>query len=98
MKLSRRVPNLIGSLSFFIGVFNIFSNISRRFKGPSEKVNDYLLVYLNSAAFATVLFTGFLLLILARGLRRRKRRAWAITIAILSTNILVELQIGRAHF
>ena len=98
MKLSRRVPNLIGSLTFFIGIFNIFSNVSRRFKVPSEKVNDYFFVYLNSAAFATVLFTGFMLLILARALRRRKRRAWVITIAILTINILVELLRFRLHF
>ena len=98
MSLSRRVPNLIGSFTFFIGAFNIFSNISRRFKGPSEKVNDYFFVYLNSAAFATILFTGFLLIILAQGLRRRKRRAWLITVVIVTLNIGVELLRFRIHF
>jgi lysyl-tRNA synthetase class 2 len=73
------------------------SNISQRFKGPAERVNDYFFVYLNSAAFATVLFTGFLLVILARGLRRKKRRAWTITVSILIINLLVEFLRFHSH-
>lgn len=98
MKFSRRIPNLVGAITLFIGVFNVFSNISRRFRGPAERVNDYFFVYLNSAAFATVLFTGLLLIILARGLRRRKRRAWSIAVFILIMNLSVEFFRFHVHF
>ena len=97
MKLNQKVPGLIASLTFFIGFFNIASNIVRRFRGPAEFVNNHFATYLNSAAFASVLFTGAILVILARGLRRKKLRAWQLSVLILILNILLEFFRFKIH-
>lgn len=88
---------MIGFLTFSIGFFNIFSNVIRRFRGPTEFVNNHVSTYLNSAAFATILFTGIILVILSRGLSRGKRRAWQLTILILILNLIFELFRFRVH-
>ena len=97
MKLNRKVPALVASLTFFIGFFNIASNILRRFRGPAEFVNDHFATYLNSAAFASVLFTGAILVILARGLRRKKLRAWQLTVLVLILNVFLEFFRFKIH-
>lgn len=98
MKKYRKIPRLISSLTFLIGFFNIFSNTTRRFRGPAEFVNDHVATYLNSAAFATILFTGIILVILSRGLRRGKSRAWQLAILILVFNISFEFFRFKVHF
>jgi len=97
VKLNQKFPGLIASLTFFIGFFNIASNIVRRFRGPAEFVNNHFATYLNSAAFASVLFTGAILVILARGLRRKKLRAWQLSVLILILNILLEFFRFKIH-
>lgn len=98
MKKYRKIPRLISSLTFLIGFFNIFSNTTRRFRGQAEFVNDHVATYLNSAAFATILFTGIILVILSRGLRRGKSRAWQLAILILVFNISFEFFRFKVHF
>ena len=97
IKASSRVPRIVGAFTYFVGFFNVISNVARRFRGPAERIDHYFVVYLNSTAFATTLFTGFLLILLARGLRRGKRRAWAISVLVLVLNIATEFFRFRLH-
>jgi len=97
MSAKQRVPALIGSIALFVGFFTVISNISTRFRGTAKDIDRYFLVYLNSTGFATALFTGFILILLARGLRRGKRRAWQITISILLLNLATEILRFRLH-
>lgn len=97
MQTSRRVPSLIGGIALFVGAFIVTSNVWARFRGPNRLLNQDLLIYLNSTAFATALFTGFLLILIANGLRRGKRRAWQITLAILILNLISEFFRFRVH-
>ena len=85
-----KIPRLVGAFTYFVGLFNVISNVSRRFRGPNQKLDHYFSVYVNSTAFATTLFTGLLLILLARGLRRGKKRAWRVAIFILLLNISTE--------
>ena len=89
---SRRVvPILVSRLTLFVGLFNIFANTLRPFRNPARAVDAYFLVYLNSTAFATTVLTGITLLILSQGLKRKKRRAWNLTILILTINLVADL-------
>ena len=85
-----KIPRLVGAFTYFVGIFNVISNVSRRFRGPNERLDHYFSVYINSTAFATTLFTGLLLILLARGLRRGKKRAWRVAIFILLLNLATE--------
>ncbi|NBR93761.1 MAG: DUF2156 domain-containing protein [Actinobacteria bacterium] len=91
MQFSRRVPNLVASITFLIALLNILSNISGRFQSSTEILNREVNIYFHSTAFATSIFTGLLLLILSWGLRRRKKRAWLLTIMIIVLNLSTEL-------
>ena len=97
INVRNRVPALIGSIVLFVGLFTVISNLSTRFRGPARDIDRYFLVYLNSTGFATAIFTGFVLILLARGIRRGKRRAWQISMFILISNLLTETVRFRFH-
>ena len=81
-------PLIIGRFAYLIGLFNIFSNSIRPFKASAKKLESYLPLFVNSTAFATAVFTGIVLIIIARSLIRRKRRAWNLAVIILSINLI----------
>ena len=81
-------PLIIGRFAYLIGLFNIFSNSIRPFKASAKKLESYLPLFVNSTAFATAVFTGIALIIIARSLIRRKRRAWNLAVIILSINLI----------
>ena len=91
MKSQRWVPKWIGRVTILVGLFDILANVSRRFRAPVSKLNNILPVFLNGTALATAIFTGLILMILARGLSRRKRRAWILALIILGVNLATEL-------
>ena len=91
MKSQRWVPIWIGRVTFLVGLFDILANVSRRFRTPVHKLSHVLPVFLNGTALATAIFTGLILMILARGLSRRKRRAWVLALIILFVNLGTEL-------
>lgn len=98
MPISKKVPRIIGNLTLFIGLFIVVSNVSRKFHGPRQLIDTYFLVYLNSAAFATVLFTGVVLILLSSPLKKRKRRGWHVAISILIINMIFEFFRFHVHF
>ena len=81
-------PLIIGRFAYLIGLFNIFSNSIRPFKASAKKLENYLPLFVNSTAFATAVFTGIALIIIARSLIRRKRRAWNLAVIILLINLI----------
>jgi len=91
MKSQRWVPMWIGRATFLVGLFDILANVSRKFRTPVHKLNNIFPVFLNGSALATAIFTGLILMILARGLSRRKRRAWVLALIILCVNLASEL-------
>ncbi len=91
MKSQRWVPVWIGRATFLVGLFDILANVSRKFRAPVHKLNNVFPVFLNGSALATAIFTGLILMILARGLSRRKRRAWVLALTILAVNLATEI-------
>ncbi len=97
MKSQRWVPVWIGRATFLVGLFDILANVSRKFRAPVHKLDHLIPVFLNGSATATAIFTGMILMILARGLSRRKRRAWVLALIILFINLSTELFRASHH-
>jgi lysyl-tRNA synthetase class 2 len=90
-------PAIIGRLAYLIGLIDIFENVIRPVKKTASKINNLLPVAVNSTAFATALFTGILIIIIARGLIRRKRRAWLFAVIVVALNIGSDLFRNHYH-
>lgn len=97
MKISQRVPKWLGRFMALVGVFNVAANIFRPFKGAAHKIDSYSLVYVNSTAFSTSLISGLLLILLSSGIRKRKRRAWNISVILLAVGIAAEAFRYKVH-
>ena len=95
--LRERAPRIIGRAAYLVGIIDILANVLRPFKASAEKIDTYLPLIANSTAFATAVFTGIILIIVARGLIRRKKRAWGITVAVLIINLASDLFRSRSH-
>jgi lysyl-tRNA synthetase class 2 len=91
VKLKNQVPVFIGRATYIFGLLDILANVIRPFRAPAKRINSFFPVYANSAAFATAVFTGIVLIIIARGLIRRKKRARNLAIILLAANIASDL-------
>ena len=91
MKSHRWIPVWIGRATFLVGLFDILASIFRKFRAPVHKLDHLFPVFLNGSALATSIFTGLVLMILARGLSRRKRRAWILALIMLTANLIATL-------
>jgi lysyl-tRNA synthetase, class II len=80
----RHVPGLAALLTFLIGLLDILSSLTPAIRSRARNVNDVLPGALSHSAIALTLVFGILLLLLARALRRRKRRAWRATVLLLA--------------
>ncbi len=96
MKIRNSVPLIIGRFTYLAGITDILVNVLRPVRAHAKQFDRYLPIFVDSAAFATSVFTGVVLIILARNLIRRKRRAWTLTIGILILNITSDL--FRLHY
>ena len=88
--MKQRIPKILGNLMFLVGIFNVFANIFRPFRNAAHRIDSYTLIYVNSTAFSTSLISGLLLILISRGIIRRKRRAWAVAVILLALGVTVE--------
>jgi len=80
---SRRVPNVLAALTALFGLLTL---VSALMPAQRDRVHELSLLIPDPAsatATAVAAAAGVLLLQLARGLRRRKRRAWRAAVAVL---------------
>ncbi|MFJ8543883.1 phosphatidylglycerol lysyltransferase domain-containing protein [Streptomyces sp. NPDC093586] len=78
------VPVLVGRACTLVGLLNIASGVFPRFRhSRMHAVAEVLPGTVGPFAAALSLSTGVLLLLLAHGLKRRKRRAWRAAVALL---------------
>jgi lysyl-tRNA synthetase class 2 len=85
------IPRWLGRLTFLLGLLNLSANIFRKFQPVAHRIDKYLPTVINSTAFSTALFTSLVLILVARGLGRRKRRAWNITVLVLALNLISDI-------
>ncbi len=81
-----RVPALAALLTFLAGVLDILSAITPGIRSHASGLNHVLPGALAHSAAALTLVVGILLVLLARALRRRKRRAWRATVVLLAAS------------
>jgi len=93
------VPIVASLLTFVIGV----SDVVAVFESPTvhekmRRVNAVVPGTLTNVDRTSYVIIGLLLLMLARGLRRRKRRAWQAVVALLTFDIVIHFMHFPLHF
>lgn len=85
------VPALIGRAGAFVGLLDIAASVFPRFRhSRMHALAEVLPGALGPFAAALSLSTGVLLLLLAHGLKRRKRRAWRAAVALLPAGAVAQ--------
>ncbi|MFI5757929.1 phosphatidylglycerol lysyltransferase domain-containing protein [Streptomyces sp. NPDC051569] len=86
------VPALVGAACTFIGLLDIAAGVFPRFRhSRMHSVAEVLPGALGPFAAALSLSVGVLLLLLAHGLKRRKRRAWRAAVLLLPAGAAAQL-------
>ncbi|GAA2691511.1 phosphatidylglycerol lysyltransferase domain-containing protein [Streptomyces lunalinharesii] len=82
----------MGTAGVVVGLLNLVSGIFPRFRHSRvHAVAEVLPGAVSPLAASASLVVGILLLLLAHGLKRRKRRAWAAAVALLPVGIAAQL-------
>ncbi len=91
------IPKVIGRLAFLTGIFIIVANLLPRVGRKAGSLESYLPFYVTSTSLATSILTGFAMILIARGLIRRKHRAWLLMLGILTVNIISNQLRSQLH-
>ncbi|MFF0087402.1 phosphatidylglycerol lysyltransferase domain-containing protein [Streptomyces canus] len=93
------VPALIARACAFVGLLDVVAGVFTRFRHSRiHSIMEVLPGALGPFAAALSLSTGLLLLLLAHGLRRRKRRAWRAAVALLPIGALTQFVYRHSVF
>jgi lysyl-tRNA synthetase class 2 len=95
------VPTTAGWLALLIGIYNILGVLAPHVHQRLHRIVRVMPGGLTNAARAADVIIGLLLIMLAHGLRRRKRRAWQAVTILLAVNIGAHIvhgppQLGQA--
>ena len=71
MKTQKWAPIWIGRFAFVIGFLDILANLNTKWRVRVHAINHAFPAFVTGSALAAAIFTGLLLMILARGLGRR---------------------------
>ncbi len=87
----RRAPGLISTIALLLGLLTVVDAlfVGQRFR--VHVITQVIPVPASAAATAVVLVSGLLLLRLAAGLRKRKRRAWRAAVLVTAAIVLAHL-------
>lgn len=89
---SRGMAPLLGTACLLIGLINIAGAVWPRFRHSRlHELAEVLPGAVSTVATAAALVVGILLVLLAHGLKRRKRRAWRAAVVLLSVNVLLDV-------
>ena len=83
------IPAVASLLTFLIGISDVLAVFKPELHEKLHKVNAVVPGTLTNVTRTSDVIIGLLLLMLARGLRRRKRRAWQAVLALLAFDIVV---------
>ncbi len=90
----RSVPAIAALLTLLAGILDILSALTPSIRSRARDVNDVLPGALSHSATALTLVFGMLLVLLARALYRRKRRAWRATVFLLAASTVSHVAKG----
>jgi lysyl-tRNA synthetase, class II len=83
------IPAVASLLTFLIGISDVVAVFKPDWHQKLHKVNAVVPGTLTNVTRTSDVIIGLLLLMLARGLRRRKRRAWQAVIALLAFDVVI---------
>ncbi|MFG2133690.1 hypothetical protein ACGFNV_38830, partial [Streptomyces sp. NPDC048751] len=93
------VPALVARACVFVGLVDVLAGVFTRFRQSRvHMIAEVLPGALGPFAAALSLSTGLLLLLLAHGLRRRKRRAWRAVVALLPAGAVAQFTYRHSIF
>lgn len=93
------VPGLIGTAGAAVGLLNLVAGVFPRFRhSRMHALAEVLPGAVSPLAAAASIVVGILLLLLAHGLKRRKRRAWGAAVALLPVGIAAQLVYRHSVF
>ena len=83
-----RAPRVVGTLTYLVGFVDIASGMAPGWRHRLHPLTGVLPGVIAAASAATVV-SGIFLLLLAHGLRRRKRRAWRAALGLLAFSVIL---------
>ncbi|WP_050502298.1 phosphatidylglycerol lysyltransferase domain-containing protein [Streptomyces monomycini] len=87
-----KVPPLVGTAGAVVGLLNLVAGLFPRFRHSRlHALAEVLPGAVSALAAASSIVVGILLLMLAHGLKRRKRRAWVAAVSLLPVGIAAQL-------
>lgn len=91
------IPAVASLLTFLVGISDVLAVFKPTWHAKLHEVNAVVPGTLTNVAATSYVIIGLLLLMLARGLRRRKRRAWQAVVALLAFDVVIHV-IHVTHF
>ena len=91
----RIAPRLLAALSALLGLLTLIDAVVRSERLRVHDLTQVIPVPASAAASAVVAVSGLILLRVAAGLRKRKRRAWRIAVGVTAVTIVAH--IVKAH-
>jgi lysyl-tRNA synthetase class 2 len=88
------VPKFAGLMCAVVGLIDLASALSHANRSRLRQLAEVVPGTLTTASAAATLVTGILLLLLARALYRRKRRAWRAVVALLAGSVALHVLKG----
>ena len=92
--LSRSAPALLAAATLALGIADIVSAVTPEQRDRLRALRQVVPLSLAHAASATTAVAGLLLVMLAHGLRRRKRRAWRAVVVLLALSVALHIAKG----
>ncbi|MFF9783389.1 phosphatidylglycerol lysyltransferase domain-containing protein [Streptomyces nigrescens] len=93
------VPAVVGTAGAVVGLLNLAAGVFPRFRhSRMHALAEVLPGAVSPLAAAASIVVGILLLLLAHGLKRRKRRAWGAAVALLPVGIAAQLVYRHSVF
>jgi len=84
------VPGIAALLVFLVGLSDILTIFKPQLVNKFHKLKPFVPGTLTNVTRTSDVLVGLLLVLLALGLRRRKRRAWQAVLALLGFDIFIQ--------
>jgi len=88
------VPSVLATVMVAVGLLDIAGAFSPRLAHRLHRVSSVVPGAISHASPGVLVAVGVLLLFLANAIRRRKRRAWRLTVALLTLSLLPHVVYG----
>jgi lysyl-tRNA synthetase class 2 len=93
-RAASQVPAWAARLVFLLGLLNIASGLLHRHRRFEDLTQDFLPPFGAASVAVVGIGVGFGMLVMARGLRQRKQRAWTVVVALLCAAATLHLVRG----